>query len=166
MVMLFTRYILFFYKRSYFYEVPIRVGNVASALSPWYLQWHHYATLVVWRLDVCTLIPLHTAGIRNPFVLRMSGHPLLVEFLVLLLECFHASLEMYFQPLPTMDGEELHALRHIATFINAANDVSKGIFAASPEVCFPTGSTIVVGNIASAETKLAHAIVYASWLCQ
>ena len=129
-------------------------------LSSCYLLYrHHNATLVVWRLDVCTLIPLHTAGIRNPFVLRMSGHPLLMELLVLLLKSFHASLEMHLQPFPALNGEELHTLRHIATFIYAANDVGKGVFAASPEVRFPTGSTIVVRDVAGTETKLAHAIV-------
>ena len=87
-----------------------------------------------------------------------------MELRVLLLKSFHASIEMHLQPLPAMDGEKLHALRNISTFIYASNDVSKGIFAASPEVRFPTGSTIVVGNIASAETKLAHAIVYGCFL--
>ena len=66
----------------------------------------------------------------------MSGQPLLVEFLVLFLEGFHASLEMHLQPLPALNGEELHALRNVTTFIYAANDINKSIFAASPEVSF------------------------------
>ena len=82
-----------------------------------------------------------------------------MELCVLLLEGFHASLEMYFQPLPALNGEELHTLRYVATFIYATNDISKGVFTASPKVRFPTGSTIVVGNVASAESELTYAIV-------
>ena len=87
-----------------------------------------------------------------------------MELSVLLLKGFHTSLEMHLQPLSALNGKELHTLRHIATFIYATNNVSKGIFTASPEVCFPTGSTIVVGNIASTESELAHAIVYGCFL--
>jgi hypothetical protein len=66
---------------------------------------------------------------------------------------------MYLQPFSAMNGEELHTLRYITTFIYTTNDVSKGVFAASTEISFPTGSTIVVGNVASTESELANPIV-------
>ena len=82
-----------------------------------------------------------------------------MELLVLLLEGFHASLEMHLQPSAAMNGEELHPFRHVATFIYTADDVSKGVIFASAEISFPTGSTIVIWNVASAEPKLTNTIV-------
>ena len=82
-----------------------------------------------------------------------------MEFLILLLKGFHTSLEMNFQPLAAMNREELHSLRHLATFINTANDVCKGVLAASTKVCLPTGCTIVVGDVAGAEPEFADTVV-------
>ena len=90
---------------------------------------------------------------------RVLGQPLLIEHLVLLLKGFHASLEMHLQPLATMNREKLHSLRHPTTFIYSADDVCKGVLAASTKVCLPTGCTIMVGSVAGAEPKLSDTIV-------
>ena len=82
-----------------------------------------------------------------------------MEFLVLLLKGFHSALEKDFQPLAATNGEELHSIRHLATFICSADDVSKGVIFASTEISFPTGSTIVVGNVTGTESELADAVV-------
>ena len=87
-----------------------------------------------------------------------------MELRVLLLKGFHAAFKMHLQPLAAMNGEELHPFRHVATFIYSANDVCKGVIFACTEVRLPTGSTIVVGNVASAESELANAIVESCFL--
>ena len=46
---------------------------------------------------------------------RVLGQPLLIELLVLLLEGFHAALEMNLQPLTIADRKESHTLRHAVT---------------------------------------------------
>ena len=85
-------------------------------------------------------------------------------FLVLLMKGFHATFEIHLQPLPAMNWKKFHPFRYIATFINTSNDVSKGIPAGSTEVCFPACSAIMVGDVASAESELANAIVESGFL--
>jgi hypothetical protein len=81
-----------------------------------------------------------------------------MELRVLLLKGFHATLKMHLQPLSAMNREELHAFWYVATFINTADNVGKCVFAASTEIHFCTDSAIVVGYVASAESKLTNAI--------
>ena len=87
-----------------------------------------------------------------------------MELRVLLLKGFHATLKMHLQPSAAMNGEELHSCGHVATFINTANDVSKGVLAASTKVMFGTGCTIVVGDVAGTKSELTNAILKCSFL--
>ena len=89
----------------------------------------------------------------------MLGQPLLIELLILLLEGFHAALEVNLQPLAAADGEESHTLRHAATFINTTNHVGEGLAAASAKIRLRTGHAVVVRNVAGTESELADAVV-------
>ena len=94
----------------------------------------------------------------------MLGQPLLVELLELLLESFHAALEMNLQPLAIADGEESHTIRHAAAFVDTANHVGEGLAAASAEISLGTGHAVMVRDVAGAESELADAVVDGSLL--
>ena len=89
----------------------------------------------------------------------MLGQPLLIELLVLLLEGFHAALEVNLQPFAATDWEEFHALRHAATFINTTNHVGEGLAAASAKIHLRTGHAVVVRDVAGTKSELADTVV-------
>ena len=57
----------------------------------------------------------------------MLRQPLVMELRKLLLESLHPALEMYLEPFAGMDREEPHPLGHIAPFVDATNDIGKGL---------------------------------------
>ena len=110
-------------------------------------------------MDLPLQVPFHRHGVDGTMKFWVLGQPLHVEYLVLLLEGFHAALEMNFQPLAAANREKLHALRHVAALINSANNVSESIVAASAEINLGTGHAVVVGNVAGAEPEFADTVV-------
>lgn len=90
---------------------------------------------------------------------RVLRQPLLIERLVLLLEGFHASLEMNLQPLAAADGEKLHAIRHAATLVDTANHVGESFAATSTKVLFGTGHAVMIWDVAGAESELTDTVV-------
>ena len=94
----------------------------------------------------------------------MLGQPLLIELLVLLLEGFHAALEMNLQPFAIANRKEPHTLRHAATLIYTTYHVGESLAAASTKIHFCTGHTVVVRDVAGTESELADAVVDGSLL--
>lgn len=88
----------------------------------------------------------------------MLGQPLLEKSLALLLECFHATLKMCLQPIPAMNGEELHTLWYRSTLVYATNHVRKGLVAASAEIHLGTSSAVMIRDVASTESELSDSV--------
>ena len=125
---------------------------------------YHHAALVIGRVNVCAVVPFHRHGVVGTTKLKVLGQPLLIELLELLLEGFHAALEMNLQPLAIADRKESHTLRHVATFVDTANHVGEGLAVASTKIHFCTAHAVVVRNVAGTESELADAVVDSSLL--
>ena len=81
-----------------------------------------------------------------------------MELRKLLLESLHPALEMYLEPFAGMDREEPHPLGYIAPFVDATNDIGKGLVYAFRKIILGTSGTIVVRQIAGTETEFAYLV--------